>query len=65
VNLGLVVKQVRELPNPATTNRTIPFLIDDPAKWVVAQREAGDVFGNHRLKSTWALHAANFRLIPR
>jgi hypothetical protein len=64
VNLGLVVKQVRELPNPATTNRTIPFLIDDPAKWVVAQREAGDVFGNHRLKSTWALHAANFRLIP-
>jgi hypothetical protein len=64
VNLGLVVKQVREIPNPATTNRTTPFLIDEPTDWVVAQREAGDVFGNHRLKSIWALHAANVRLTP-
>ena len=64
VNLGLVVKQVREIPNPATTNRTTPFLIDEPVEWVVAQREAGDVFGNHRLKSIWALHAANVRLTP-
>ncbi len=64
VNLGLVVKQVREIPNPATTNRTTPYLIDEPIEWVVAQREAGDVFGNHRLKSIWALHAANVRLTP-
>jgi len=64
VNLGLVVKQVREIPNPATTNRTVPFLIDEPVEWVVAQRESGDVFGNHRLKSIWALHAANVRLAP-
>lgn len=64
VNLGLVLKQVREIPDPATTNRTVPFLVDEPAEWVVAQREAGDVFGNHRLKSIWALHAANVRLTP-
>jgi hypothetical protein len=64
VNLGLVVKQVREIPNPATTNRTVPYLINEPVEWVVAQREAGDVFGNHRLKSIWALHAANVRLMP-
>jgi hypothetical protein len=64
VNLGLVVKQVREMPNPATTNRTTPFLFDEPATWVVAQREAGDVFGNHRLKSIWALDAVNARLTP-
>lgn len=64
VNLGLVLKQVREIPNPATTNRTTPFLMDEPVEWVVAQREAGDVFGNHRLKSIWALHAANVRLTP-
>ncbi|MCB1124892.1 MAG: hypothetical protein KDM81_00240 [Verrucomicrobiae bacterium] len=64
VNLGRVVKQVRELPDPAGTNQTVPFLIDDPAEWVVAQREAGDVFANHRLKSVWALHAANVRLTP-
>lgn len=62
VNLGLVLKQVREIPNPATTNRTVPFLVDEPVEWVVAQREAGDVFGNHRLKSIWALNAANARL---
>ncbi len=64
VNLGLVVKQVREIPNPATTNRTVPYLINETVEWVVAQREAGDVFGNHRLKSIWALHAANVRLTP-
>lgn len=64
VNLGFVVKQVREIPNPAATNRIVPFLIDEPVEWVVAQREAGDVFGNHRLKSIWALHAANVRLTP-
>jgi hypothetical protein len=64
VNLGLVLKQVREIPNPAMTNRTTSFLIDEPVEWVVAQREAGDVFGNHRLKSTWALHAATVRLSP-
>jgi hypothetical protein len=64
VNLGLVLKQVREIPNPAATNRTTPFLIDEPVEWVVAQREAGDVFGNHRLKSIWALHAASVRLTP-
>jgi hypothetical protein len=64
VNLGLVLKQVREIPNPAATNNIAPFLIDEPGEWVVAQREAGDVFGNHRLKSTWALHAAMVRLTP-
>ena len=64
VNLGLVVKQVREIPNPATTNRTTTVLVDEPAQWWVAQRESGDVFGNHRLKSLWALHAANMRLTP-
>lgn len=62
LNLGLVVKQVRELPSPSANGQTVPFLIDEPAEWVVAQREAGDVFGNHRLKSVWALHAANVRL---
>ncbi len=64
LNLGLVVKQVREIPNPATTNRTTPFLINEPTEWVVAQRESGDVFGNHRLKSVWALNASNVRLTP-
>jgi hypothetical protein len=62
MNLGLVVKQVREIPNPATTNRTTTFLFNEPSQWVVGQRERGDVFSNHRLKSLWALNAANIRL---
>lgn len=63
-NLGWVIKQVREIPNPAATNNAVPFLIDEPSEWVVAQRETGDVFGNHRLKSIWALQAATGRLTP-
>jgi hypothetical protein len=62
VNLGRVVKQVREIPNPNTTNRTVPFMIDEPSVWCVGQREAADVFANHRLKSLWTLHTPNMRL---
>ena len=62
VALGLVVKQVREVPNPATTNATVPFLIDEPTEWRVAQMEAGDVFSNHRLKSLWTLRTRSLRL---
>jgi hypothetical protein len=64
VNLGLVVKQVRELPTPESLELITPYLLDEPADWVVAQREAGDVFGNHRLKSTWALRTANLKMTP-
>ena len=64
VNLGLVIKQVRPIPQPAAGPPVTAFLLDDPADWVVAQREAGDVFGNHRLKSLWRLHARTMRLTP-
>jgi hypothetical protein len=56
VNLGLVVKQVREIPNPFTTNRTVAFLIDEPTLWCVAQEEAANVFANHRLKEASDTH---------
>ena len=62
VNLGLVVKQVREIPSPNTTNRTVAFVINEPTTWCVAQREAADVFANHRLKSLWRLNTLNMRL---
>ncbi len=64
VNLGLVVKQVRPIPKPPTGPPVTAFLVDDPADWVVAQREAGDVFANHRLKSLWRMHARTMRLTP-
>ncbi len=60
-NLALVVKQVRQVPNPAATNPVTAFLVDEPGAWSVIQA-GGAVFGRHRLKSVWTLHTANLRL---
>ena len=62
VGLGLVVKQVRQLPVPNPTNEVTPFLVNEPTSYCVAQEEFGDVVANHRLKSLWTLHTANARL---
>ena len=64
LNLGLVVKQVREVPSPSTTNQVTTFMVDDAVTWCVAQEEFGDVFANHRLKSLWLLHVEPMRLSP-
>jgi hypothetical protein len=61
--LGLVVKQVREVPEPAGDAATLAFLIDTPTTLVVAQKEAADVFSNHRLKSQWNLQSRNMWLV--
>jgi hypothetical protein len=58
--LGLVVKQVRQLPQTASAKPVTAILIDDPAIFQLAQY--GSVFANHRLKSQWTLHARNLRL---
>lgn len=62
LNLGWVVKQVREIPVNTSTAPVTAFVIDDPTEWRVAQKEAGDVFSNHRLKSVWNLRTASKRL---
>ena len=49
----LVVKQVRQIPQPDTTETITPFLISEPAQYYTFQGEFGDVFANHRLKSRW------------
>ncbi|HOX58759.1 MAG TPA: PEP/pyruvate-binding domain-containing protein [Candidatus Paceibacterota bacterium] len=59
VNLGLVVKQVRELPKASTTNSVTAFLIDEATTCSVRQAEFTSVFANHRLKSLWNLHTTN------
>lgn len=59
VNLGLVVKQVRELPQASSTNSVTAFLIDEPVAHSVLQAEFTSVFANHRLKSLWNLHTTN------
>jgi hypothetical protein len=62
LDLGLVVKQVREIPRPDSTNATAPFLLEEPTDYCVAQEEFGDVFANHRLKSLWTFRTASLRL---
>ncbi|HYG36613.1 MAG TPA: PEP/pyruvate-binding domain-containing protein, partial [Clostridia bacterium] len=62
-NLGLVVKQVRPLPENKGSGPTQAFLVDQPSELVVAQAEFGDVFSNHRLKSIWNLHTRNMWLV--
>ncbi len=61
LNLGRIVKQVREVPQPGTTNMVTAFLIDEPAESEVQQR-GSYVFANHRLKSLWNLRTSNLRL---
>lgn len=62
VNLGLVVKQVREIPQDTSNTRTTAFLINEPTTWCVFQGEHSDIFSLHRLKSIWSLNTANLRL---
>lgn len=59
---GLVVKQVREIPQVTGGGATQGFLINQPVELQVFQGESGDVFSNHRLKSVWSLETRNMWL---
>lgn len=61
-NLGLIVKQVREIPAPSSAAPMTPWIIEEPDTLVVAQMETGSVWGNHRLKSRWNLRAGTGQL---
>jgi hypothetical protein len=61
--LGLVVKQVREVPPPFSDGPGPAFLVNAPSEWVVYQGEAGDVFSNHRLKTLWNIESRNMWLM--
>jgi hypothetical protein len=57
---GLVVKQIREVPQPNDVPSITPFLINEPTEYCIYSGEylfmdATDVFASHRLKSRWTL----------
>ena len=58
----LIVKQVRQIPQPDREKRITPFLIDVPDKFTTFQGEIADAFSNQRLKSTWTLETENMWL---
>jgi len=63
----LVIKQVREIPQPDTAPGIVPFLVQDaagPSTYQVYQGEYGDVFANHRLKSFWQFKTRSQWLDP-
>jgi hypothetical protein len=63
-NVGLVVKQVREIPPPATSTATTAYLISEPTNYRIYCGQFGDVFAFHRLKSIWSLDTASFKMVP-
>jgi hypothetical protein len=57
---GMVVKQVRPIPQPNDTPTITPFLLSEEADYTVFPGEFGDmdpvdIFATHRLKSRWTL----------
>jgi len=61
-NDKLIVKQVREIPEPNDTPSVTPFLMNEPTRYCLLQGESGDVFAYHRLKSLWQLETSNLWL---
>ncbi len=64
---GLVIKQVRQVPQADETANITPFLIDVPTQFEVFPGEyellgSTDVFADHRLKCRWTLHTKNMAL---
>jgi hypothetical protein len=58
----LIVKQVREVPQPDSTPALTPFLVNEPTQYCVLQSESGDIFAHHRLKSRWQLETGSLWL---
>ena len=64
---GLVIKQVREIPQPNDIPSITPFLINEPAQFSIFSGEfefmdSTDIFADHRLKSQWQLQTKNIWL---
>jgi hypothetical protein len=56
------LKQVREIPAPATTNIPAAFLINEPMTFEVWQGECSDVFALHQQKSRFELQTRHVLL---
>lgn len=55
----LVVKQIRKIPQPRTTQTVTPFMIGQATEYCTFQGEYGDIFSNHRLKCRVTLEAGH------
>jgi hypothetical protein len=51
----LVIKQIREIPQPGSSEYATPFMLGRPVHLCTLQGRGSNVFTNHRLKSRWTL----------
>jgi hypothetical protein len=58
----LVVKQIRQVPEPPERNY-VPWLLATSHRYAVFQGEHGDLISHHRLKSDWTFHVRTTRLV--
>lgn len=61
---GLVIKQIREVPQVSDDGYETVFLLGRPKTYWTLQGRGGNVFANHRLKSRWTLQPKNVWLDP-
>ncbi len=61
----LIIKQVREIPQPDRTPTITPFLLNEPTRYCLRTSAVGDVFAHHRLKSIWQIETDNLWLTEK
>ena len=59
---SLVIKQIREVPDPDIAEASAIALFDAPSEFKVFQGEFGTLFANHRLKSQLLIRSASRQL---
>jgi len=58
----LIIKQIREIPQPDSIEYTTPYMLSGPREYVSLQGRGSNVFTSHRLKSRWMLRPKNIWL---
>ncbi|MBX3227467.1 MAG: hypothetical protein KIT84_14020 [Labilithrix sp.] len=61
---SLWLKQIRAIPQRSNVPSLVPVLLNEGAELCTFQGEAGNVLGNHRLKTRGRLDTKNVRLAP-
>ena len=59
---GLLIKQIRKIPQPSTVDSVTTYLLDRPTERCTFQGEYGDVLATHRVKSRWSIGTRNTAL---
>jgi hypothetical protein len=58
----LIIKQIREIPQPGGAEYTTPYMLAEPREYRSLQGRGSNVFTSHRLKSRWTLRPKNIWL---